>query len=189
MRNAQGLSLSEEGQVLTLRQADGRALRRWPLRDLRGHSGGVLAMRDASARRSFIVALQGLPELREIAYDPAAPPLFEGLVHDYRMAEAIGEPGYLARRRIQLEAPLSALFFDPRMPWLLARQGEQTVVLHLDVRRQVANLGAARVDTAVLLRHEGRWLLNLDEAGAQIWLDTQHWQAVAPPVLQPGSRP
>ncbi|MBT9455260.1 MAG: hypothetical protein IV097_01430 [Burkholderiaceae bacterium] len=176
--NAEGLRLVAEGQQLILSGADGTELRRWPVADVRGRRGIVQALRDASARRSFIVVLSGLAELWEIAYDPAAAPVYEGLVHDYRMGEGIASPGYLTPRRMPLDAPIGAIFFDPRMPWLLAEQGGQLVVLHLDVRRRIASLGAADIGSARLLQREGQWLLSLDRGEGQVLFDTRRWQPV-----------
>lgn len=178
--HAEGLRLSVEGQFLILAGADGHELRRWPLADADGRPGRVLALREAGARRSFIVVFEGLAELWEISYDPAAEPLYEGLVHDYRMGEGLAQPGYLARRRMRLDAPLTDIFFDARMPWLLARQGGQLVVLHLDVRRRIAQLGPAALDSAALLQRDGRWLLCLRRGEQRLCLDTLRWRAVEP---------
>ncbi|MBT9500555.1 MAG: hypothetical protein IV092_04880 [Burkholderiaceae bacterium] len=176
--NAEGLRLSSQGQQLILSGVDGTELRRWPVADVRGRRTTVQALRDASARRSFIVVLSGLAELWEIAYDPSAAPVYEGLVHDYRMGEGIASPGYLTPRRMPLDAPIGAIFFDPRMPWLLAEQGGQLVVLHLDVRRRIASLGAADIGSARLLQREGQWLLSLDRGEGQVLFDTRRWQPV-----------
>jgi len=176
--NAEGLRLCTQGQQLVLNGADGAELRRWPVADARGRRGTVQALRDASARRSFIVVLRGLAELWEIAYDPAAAPVYEGLVHDYRMGEGIASPGYLTPRRMPLDAPIGAIFFDPRMPWLLAEQGGQLVVLHLDVRRRIASLGPADIGSARLLQRDGHWLLGLDRDDGLVLFDIRRWQPV-----------
>ena len=40
-----------------------------------------------------------VPELWEISYDPAAEPIHDGYVHDYRMGESIAKPGFQGVRR------------------------------------------------------------------------------------------
>ena len=44
-------------------------------------------MYDATPRESFVVALKDIPELWEISLRPQAPPIYDGLVHDYKMGE------------------------------------------------------------------------------------------------------
>ncbi|MCH2241003.1 MAG: nitrite reductase [Aquabacterium sp.] len=76
-------------------------------------SSRVSAVYDAQPRKSFIVALKDLPELWEISYDPQAAPIHDGLVHDFRMGEAIAKTGFLGVRRTPLSEPLDDFFFDP----------------------------------------------------------------------------
>ena len=73
----------------------------------------VSAVYDAEPRKSFVVALKDLPELWEISYDPKAAPIHDGLVHDFRMGEAIAKTGFLGVRRTPLSEPLDDFFFDP----------------------------------------------------------------------------
>ena len=58
------------------------------------------------------MALKDIPELWEISYDPKAEPIYDGLVHDYKMGEAIAKPGFLGVRRTPLDEPLDDFFFD-----------------------------------------------------------------------------
>ncbi len=92
------------------------------------------------ARRSFVIAFDTLPELWELSADPQAPPVHDGLVHDYRMGEAIAAPGFLGVRRTPLEAPVRALAADARGgPYVLARNADGAwLLINLDVRRAIA---------------------------------------------------
>jgi hypothetical protein len=95
----------------------------------------------AAARRSLVVGFEGLAELWEISLDPRAEPLYQGLVHDFRMGEGVPEPGYLGVRRTRL--PLPQLLLRADGSWLLGRgadRGGRAVLhlVHLDVRRSVA---------------------------------------------------
>ncbi len=66
----------------------------------------------APGRRSWVVALAGLPELWEVSLNEQAEPIFDGLVHDYRMGEAIAKPGFLGVRRTPLAQPVQLLALD-----------------------------------------------------------------------------
>jgi hypothetical protein len=185
--------VAEAGWLLLL---DGAAtIARWPLQDAQGRAGGLLAAFEAPTRRSFIVVLQGLSELWEISTDPDAAPIYDGLVHDWRLGEGIARPGYLGLRRIRLARPWTAAFFDARMPWLAgAESGEsdgaatEAVVLHLDIRRAVLRLPLDRQratplqGAALVFSDDGRPVhLRLPApAGLWQWVDVQRW------VLLPG---
>lgn len=101
----------------------------------------VAAVYDAPPRHSFIAALKDLPELWEIAYDEKAPPLYDGLVHDYRMAEAIATPAFLNPRRTPLDRVLDDFFFDQSYTYVMgaSRDGHGEVI-QLDIRRKIADL-------------------------------------------------
>lgn len=140
--------MRQDGADLVLHDSIGTPLARWPLRNAQGHAGTLLAVCALPQRRSVVVVVQGWLELWEISTDPAAPPIHDGLVHDYRMGEAIARPGHLGVRRIRLDRPWLAVFADQRVPWLLATEqgsapGDGVVVLHLDVRRTVGRLPLA----------------------------------------------
>lgn len=93
------------------------------------------------ARRSFVIAFDRLPELWELSVDPQAPPVHDGLVHDYRMGEAIAAPGYLGVRRTPLQAPVRALSADARGgPYVLAQSAADGawLLINLDARRAIA---------------------------------------------------
>lgn len=131
------------GADLVLHDAASAVLARWPLRDADGRPGVPIAVCRLQPRQSFVVVFAGWHELWEISSDPAAPPIFDGLVHDYRMAEAIARPGYLGVRRIRLVQPWTAAWADGRVPWVLGAEAGadgDSAVLHLDVRRVVGRL-------------------------------------------------
>jgi hypothetical protein len=92
------------------------------------------------ARRSFVIAFDTLLELWELSVDTQAPPVHDGLVHDWRMGEAIAAPGFLGVRRAPLAAPVRALAADARGgPYVLARSADgEWLLINLDVRRAIA---------------------------------------------------
>lgn len=140
--------LAAHAEQLSLFDSRGEVVKTFEGTDLkREHRGAATALFALPQRRSFVAAWPALGELWEISLDPAAAPIFDGLVHDYRMAEAIPRPGYLGARRSPLGRPMPAISFaDARVPWLAGVQDSDVIVVHLDVRRRIA---ALRVDAAM----------------------------------------
>jgi hypothetical protein len=175
--HAEQLSLLDQhGEVAKV--FDGTDLQR----KLRGAATALFAL---AQRRSLVVAWPALGELWEISLDPKAAPIFDGLVHDYRMSEGIAQPGYLGARRSPLGRPMPAFnFADSRVPWLAGTQDEEVIVAHLDVRRRIAALrgDAANPAGAVLRPAPGgpgtfEWWL---PAGDEVHVfDTARWARLA----------
>ena len=149
------------GEQLSLLDAQAQLVRRYDGSDLtRRRRGRAQALWHLPQRRSFVVSWPTLGELWEIALDPSAEPIFDGLVHDYRMGEGLASPGYLGLRRTPLGLPMPELVFaDARMPWVAGLQGGRVVVVHLDVRRRIAELALpdARPQAALLRRAAAAW--------------------------------
>ena len=116
--------------------------------DVAGRDGTpsrVSAVYQAPDRKSFVLALKDVPEIWEVATDPAAGPFHEGFVHSYEkgMEESLAaERGLFARRRIITRAPIDDFFFDPGYRNLIGtnREGDRGVVVNLDVGREIAEL-------------------------------------------------
>ncbi|MBL8327367.1 MAG: hypothetical protein JNJ71_00855 [Rubrivivax sp.] len=144
------LLVHEQLPVLQILSREGRVLQTHALRSRDGLlTARVSAVVDATARRSFLVALQDLPEIWEISYNPRAEEIYEGLVHDFRMGEGVPMRGFLGVRRIRLPEPLAEVIADPIGMHALgvsagaqgaARQAEALRVINLDVRRELASL-------------------------------------------------
>ncbi len=98
----------------------------------------VAAVRHLPARRSFVIAFDTLAELWELSVDPNAPPVYDGLVHDWRMGEGIAAPGFLGVRRTPLAAPVKALAVDAdNNAHVLARSADAWWLINLDIRRAI----------------------------------------------------
>jgi hypothetical protein len=183
--------LAAQRESLLLLNGEGREVRRYEGADLqRLRRGDATRLFHNAGRRSFIASWPALGELWEIPLDPAAEPIFDGLVHDYRLGEGIAQPGYLGVRRVPLGAGAvpDLRFADARVPWLAGPLDEGRVaIVHLDVRRQIAALPAARA------RPQGALLKRtappaIDRPAWQWWLpardevlivDTARWQIAA----------
>jgi len=168
-------------------------------------SSRVSAVYDAAPRHSFVVALKDIPEIWEISYDPQAAPIHDGLVHDYKMGEAIATPGYLGVRRTPLDEPLDDFFFDQSYRHVLgatrpkdaaatgAGNGAATAqVVNLDVRRKIADLpiaGMPHLGSGITFAWNGTTVLaspNL-QGGAIDVIDMRTWKPVATiPTPGPG---
>ncbi|SDL96055.1 Cytochrome c, mono-and diheme variants [Oryzisolibacter propanilivorax] len=159
-------------------------------------SSRVSAVYDAAPRKSFVVALKDIPELWEISYDPQAAPIHDGLVHDYKMGEAIATPGYFGVRRTPLREPLDDFFFDQSYRHVLgatrpqgraaagaAPERASAQVVNLDARVKVADLpiaGMPHLGSGITFAWQGTTVLaspNLG-GGAVDVIDMQTWKTV-----------
>jgi len=142
----------------------------------------VAAMRDVPARRRFVVAFADLAEAWEIAYGRDAPPVLQGLVHDYRSNEAVPLPGRFTPRRFELPRPTRALIAGPA-PYELARLDDTGTlgIVNLDVRREIerpAIAVAAAPERIAPWRGETRrgWLIAGTGASEAEVLETSDWK-------------
>ena len=191
--NADGqwlLAAHDAPATLTLLDADLRIAKHLPTTTLDGKTAsGVAALRDHRARKSFVVALRDIPELWEVSYDPHAAPIYDGLVHDYKMGEALAKPGFHNARRTQLERPLSSIWVDPASALVVGVQSPHAPtddaamvqVLHLDIRRKIAELripGLPQLERAAPFTQEGTpmlWLPNAIRAEADV-INRRTWR-------------
>lgn len=163
-----------------------------------GTPSRVAAVHDARPRSSFIATLQDIPETWEIPYDGR--PVYKGLVHDFRLKEAIPEPGPLPVRLIELDDPLDDVFFDRNFDYLVgaSRAHPQGQVIHLGARRRIANLGLSGIPR---LASGASWDRRDADGGTQRmmaapnreqalipFIDMQSWKIIRTlPTLGPGS--
>ena len=165
-----------------------------PVADRAGKSSRVSAVYDAAPRKSFVVALKDIAEVWELPYDPKAPPIYEGLVHDYRLGEGVAEKGPFPIRRIALDDILDDFFFDPGYDHLIgaSRDGGKGQVVNLNVRRKVAVVdlpGLPHLGSGITWEWKGTPVLattNLNESVVSI-IDMKTWKTItAVPVNGPG---
>ena len=159
-----------------------------------GASSAVSGIWNSAARQRFVVAFQDLPEIWELSYDTAAEPIYDGLVHDYRMGEAIASAGYLGVRRTPLQQPLHIFLTDTNLRHVLAAPqgkgtaGEVTVtgvdVINMDIRRRITSRevpGRPLEDSGVAFstqQHE--WLAFATQPeGRLVLMDATRWQVHA----------
>lgn len=93
-----------------------------------------------------------MPELWEISYNPKAPEIALGLVHDFQYHEGSFVPGYLNPQRSTLPSPVTDFLLSESGNEVLTAHAESDLlhpgasarmqVTHLDVRRKVAEFVA-----------------------------------------------
>ncbi len=203
--NTRNIAVSADGRwvlaanyfphTLALFDADLNLVKSYAAATLDGKtSSRVSAVYDAAPRKSFIVALKDIPELWEIAYDPKAPEIFDGLVHDYRGGEAVGKPGFLGIKRTPLDEPLDDFFFDQAYTHVLgatrataatsaAEERPSAQVINLNIRRRIATLplaGMPHLGSGITFAWNGTTVLaspNLRDSALDV-IDMKTWKAV-----------
>jgi DNA-binding beta-propeller fold protein YncE len=171
--------------LVILDAADLSVLRVIPVQDKDGRTSRVSAVYDARPRRSFVVALKDIHEIWEISYDPKAEPVYEGLVHDYRMQEGLAAPGQFTPRRAVLDEILDDFFFDSSYAYVIgaARDAGKGQVVNLDVRRRIADVelpGLPHLGSGISWQLDGRTVMatpNL-KTGVVSVIDMKTWKTV-----------
>ena len=163
------------------------------VKDDQGKSSRVSAVYDAAPRHSFVAALKDIPEVWEMSYDEHAPPVYPGLVHDYKMAEGLALPGPFAPRRIRLDDFLDDFFFDSNYDHLIgaSREGKGQVI-NLNIGRKIASVdlpGMPHLGSGISWNYQGHPVLaspNLKE-GLVTVIDMKNWQTIKQiPTAGPG---
>jgi DNA-binding beta-propeller fold protein YncE len=155
------------------------------VKDRAGRSSRVSAVYDAAPRKSFVAALKDIPEIWEISYDDKAEPIYDGLVHDYKLKEGIALPGKLNPRRAPLDDVLDDFFFAPDYAYLVgaSREGGQGQVVNLDVRRRIGTVplpGLPHLGSGISWQRDGRTVMatpNLKEGTVSV-IDLGTWKVV-----------
>jgi mono/diheme cytochrome c family protein len=196
--NTRNLAISDDGRVVAvanylphtlvlLDAADLAPLEVIPAEDARGAtSSRVSAVYQAAPRQSFVVALKDIAEMWEEFYGEDAPRV-TGLAHSHEagMVEAVARHERFPIRRIELSRPLDDFFFGPDYRSLIgsARDGDQAVVVHLDVGREIAELplpGLPHLGSGISWIYQGRRVLatpHLKEAAVSV-IDMAQWRVI-----------
>jgi len=179
-------------RTVVLFDADLQLVKRYDATTLDGKSASrASAVYDAAPRKSFVVALKDIPEVWEISYDPQAEPIYDGLVHDYRMGEGLPKPGFQGVRRTPLDEPLDDFFFDQSYRHVLgatrpksgSAEGASAQVVNLDVRRKIADLpiaGMPHLGSGITFAWNGTTVLaspNLKDGAIDV-IDMKTWRTV-----------
>lgn len=202
--NTRNLAVSSDGRfamvanyfpntLVALDTRDLSPIRVIDVKDDNGKSSRVSAVYDAAPRNSFIAALKDIPEVWELSYDENAPPVYAGLVHDYKMAEALAVKGPFPPRRIKLDDFLDDFFFDPAYDHVVgSSRGGHGQVVNLNIGRKIADVdlpGLPHLGSGISWDYQGKPVMaspNLKD-GVVTVLDMKTWQTVKQiPTLGPG---
>lgn len=195
--NTRNLAVSADGRyvmvanylphtLVILNAEDLSPLKTIPVVDDFGQSSRVSAVYVAPPRNSFIAALKDIKEVWEIPYSDNPPPIYNGLMHDYRLGEGLAEKsGKFPLRKIKLDDYLDDFFFDQSYNLLIgaARNNKNGQVVQLDVRRKIAELeldGLPHLGSGITWLYQGRPVLatpNLKKNEISI-IDMQNWKTI-----------
>ena len=172
--------------TLVIMDADLNVLKVIAVTDKDGkQSSRVSAVYTAEPRRSFVAALKDVKELWEISYDPKAPEIPVGMIHDFKYREGAFLPGFLNPKRSVLDDYLDDFFFTPDYNEVMgaSREGGKGQVVHLDVRRSIATLelpGMPHLGSGITWTWRGRRVMatpNLREGLVSV-IDMKDWKTI-----------
>jgi WD40 repeat protein len=198
--NTRNIAISHDGRVLavanylphTLVMLDAATLELLRIIPVSGaidkRSSRVSAVYQAAPRDSFVVALKDVPEMWEVSYAEDPPPVYGDFVHSYEkgMEEGIvADANLFPVRRVPLSQPLEDFFFDPtyRLVMGSARANAQGVVVHLDVRMEIADVplpGMPHLGSGITWMRNGTRVMatpHLGEARVSV-IDIESWSLV-----------
>ncbi|MCO5102307.1 MAG: hypothetical protein M9885_15700 [Burkholderiaceae bacterium] len=154
-----------------------------------GRRASVSSIVDRSQRSRFVVAFSDLDEIWEIDYRRDAPPVLRGLVHDYRMREAIELPGRFTPRVFRVDGATRALVPGAVPHELLRIDASGALgVLNLDVRREIERPAVGVVPAPERIaawrgRGSRGWVLAGEGASTLRVLEAAAWKLVEPIAL------
>lgn len=203
--NSRNIALSKDGKhlavanylphSLVILSSDDLSVEKiFDVKDRKGNPSRVSAVYQARPRDSFIAALKDVSEIWEIATDPAAPPVYPGLVHSHEkgMTEALAaSQGLFALRRIEVPEPMDDFFFDASYRHLIGSSREgKAIVVNLNVGRDIKQLdipGLPHLGSGIAWTWNGRAVLATPhlKAAAVSVLDLTDW-SVLKVIATPG---
>jgi mono/diheme cytochrome c family protein len=145
----------------------------------------VSAVYDASPRKSFVAALKDVKELWEVSYDPKAPEVPIGIIHDFKYREGAFVPGFLNPQRSILDDYLDDFFFTQGYDEVMgaSREGGKGQVINLDARKRIADLqlpGMPHLGSGITWKWQGKTVMatpNLNEGVVSV-IDMETWKPV-----------
>ncbi|MCD6681366.1 MAG: hypothetical protein LT102_12050 [Burkholderiaceae bacterium] len=151
-----------------------------------GRRATVSSLVDRPRRSRIVVAFADLDEIWEIDYSRDAPPVLRGLVHDYRMREAVELPGRFTARAFAVPGATRALVAGSEPHEVLRIDASGALgVLNLNVRREIERppIAAAPAPERIAAWHGAHshgWVLADENADALRVLDARTWKLAAP---------
>lgn len=176
--------------TLVILDGDLNLIKILPVSDKEGkQTSRVSAVYTAEPRKSFVAALKDVKEVWEVSYDPKAPDIAMGVVHDFQYREGAFVPGFLNPRRSMLDDYLDDFFFTQDYTEVMGASrgsgGEagKGQVVNLDVRRKIADLdlpGMPHLGSGITWMYQGRSAMatpNLKEGLVSV-IDMKDWRTI-----------
>jgi mono/diheme cytochrome c family protein/WD40 repeat protein len=152
-------------------------------------SSRVSAVYDASPRQSFVAALKDVKEVWEVSYNPTAPEIPAGMIHDFKYREGAFIPGFLNPQRSQLDDYLDDFYFTQDYHEVMgasrndAKAAVTGQVVNLDARKKIADLelpGMPHLGSGISWKWGDKMVMatpNLNEGVISI-IDMQTWKTI-----------
>ncbi|MBK8918785.1 MAG: c-type cytochrome [Betaproteobacteria bacterium] len=152
-------------------------------------SSRVSAVYDASPRQSFVAALKDVKEVWEVSYNPRAPDIPAGMIHDFKYKEGAFIEGFLNPQRSVLDDYLDDFYFTQGYDEVMgasrndAKAAVTGQVVNLDARKKIADLelpGMPHLGSGISWTWQGRTVMatpNLNEGVISI-IDMATWKTI-----------
>ncbi len=155
------LGMREQSKVLELLNASDLSLiKAIPIEEMVEPNNKIDFVFSASTRQSFIVGIGSSNQLLEILYEDNPLPVYNGVMHDYRLGEGlVRDQSYFPVRIIKpagkTSIPISSYYFYSVKGFLFIARDKTIEVIQLDARQTIAtiilddipNLAISRVKT------------------------------------------
>ena len=155
------LGMREQSKVLELLNASDLSLiKAIPIEEMVEPNNKIDFVFSASSRQSFIVGIGSSNQLLEILYEDNPLPVYNGVMHDYRLGEGlVRDQSYFPVRIIKpagkTSIPISSYYFYSVKGFLFIARDKTIEVIQLDARQTIAtiilddipNLAISRVKT------------------------------------------
>ena len=152
-------------------------------------SSRVSAVYDASPRQSFVAALKDVKEVWEVSYNPKAPDIPAGMIHDFKYKEGAFIEGFLNAQRSVLDDYLDDFYFTQGYDEVMgasrndAKAAVTGQVVNLDARKKIADLelpGMPHLGSGISWKWQGKTVMatpNLNEGVISI-IDMATWKTI-----------
>lgn len=152
-------------QTLAILDADLNLLKVLPVTDKEGkRASRVLSIHTAAPRQSFVAVLKDVQEIWEVSYNPLAPEIPMGVIHDFQYREGAFAPGFLNPSRTVLGQDMNDFAFSAEHNELIATVPgtARQHIINLDVRRKIeewASAGETRMDSSYYWKQRQQYVM------------------------------
>jgi hypothetical protein len=138
------LVVRKQPQVLELLNAsDSSLIKVFSIQHIAGQNINIDFVFNAESRQSFIVGMGGSNQLWEVLYEDNPLPVYNGVMHDYRLGEGLVRdqsqfPVRIIKPAGKTNISISSYYFYPVSGLLFIARGKIIEVIQLDARQTIA---------------------------------------------------